>query len=127
MSLSNDSIKKKDFLKDKKILLADWGCADPDSFQCRDWIPLFEKMFGKLIILPLRNYYYFYGKKELNAKFLETIKKEKPDYLLFCNRYNEVEIDTLKKIKEISPQTKTILENGEKVQSFLRVNGFIFN
>ena len=126
MGLSNNQINKKDFLKNKKMLLATWGRGDKDSLQCRDFIPLFEKMFGELIILPLRNYYYFYGKKELNAKFLETIKKEKPDYLLSCNRYNEVEIDTLKKIKEISPQTKTILENGEKVQSFLRVNGFNF-
>ena len=125
MGLSANKTKNES-LKNRTLMLSTWGCGDKDTYQCRDWIPLFEKMFGKLIILPLRNYYYFYGKKELNAKFLETIKKEKPDYLLSCNRYNEVEIDTLKKIKEISPQTKTILENGEKVQSFLRVNGFNF-
>jgi hypothetical protein len=113
MSSSEEKILKTPSLKKRKILLANWGCADPDSLQCRDLIPLFKKMFGKLIILPLRNYYYFYGKRELNIKFLRIIKREKPDYLIFCDRYNEIEIDTIKKIKEISPNTKTILEQGD--------------
>ena len=113
MKLSIHKSNKKDSLKDKKLLLATWGCGDKDTYQCRDWIPLFEKMFGKLLVLPFRNYYYFHGKEALNKRFLDIIKEEKPDYLLFGQRYNEIAIETIKKIKEISPQTKTIIEHGD--------------
>lgn len=113
MELFTNKIKKENFLKDKKLLLATWGCGDKDIYQCRDWIPLFEKMFGKLIVLPIRNYYYYYGKEALNAKFLDIIEKENPDYLIFGQRYNEIEIETIKKIKKISPNTKTIIEHGD--------------
>jgi hypothetical protein len=113
MKLPLNKIKEEKFLKDKKLLLATWACGDKDIYQCRDWIPLFKKMFGKLIIFPIRNHYYFYGKNSLNSKLLDLIEKEKPDYLLFGHRYNEIEIETIRKIKKISPNIKTIIVHGD--------------
>jgi hypothetical protein len=111
----NDSEKTKSLnsLKNKKLFLATWACGDKDIYQCRDWIPFFEKMFGKVIVLPIRNYYYFYGREKLNERFLDILREEKPDYLLFGQRYNEIDVGTIRKIKEISPQTKTIIEHGD--------------
>lgn len=113
MKLSPNKIKEENFLKDKKLLLATWACGDKDIYECRDWIPLFKKMFRKVVVLPIRNHYYFYGKEILNTKFLEVIGKEKPDYIIFGHRYNEIEIETMKKIKKFSPNTKTIILHGD--------------
>ncbi|HTY43796.1 MAG TPA: glycosyltransferase [Patescibacteria group bacterium] len=103
-----------DSLKNKKILLATWGLADKDNFECRDWIPLFKKMFGKLITFTMRNYYYHHGKEALNSEFLRIIQTEKPDYLLFGpGFYSQLDIQTISKIKTASPLTKTIIEFGD--------------
>jgi len=105
---------KNDFLKNKTILLSTWGCGDKDHFHRRDWIPLFKKMFGKLIVFTPRDYHYRYGKKALNTEFLRIIQKEKPDYLLFGpSFFGQFSIETLVKIKELSPLTKTIMEFGD--------------
>jgi hypothetical protein len=113
MVLSKIKIKD-DFLKDKTIMLSTWGCGDKDTFECRDWTPLFKKMFGKLIVFASRNYYYNYGKKALNTEFLRIIQTEKPDYLLFGpGFYGQFYMETLAKIKELSPHTKTIIEFGD--------------
>jgi len=107
-------MKSKDFFKNKKLMLATWGCGDKDCFQRRDWVPLFEKMFSKLVIFAPRTYYYRYGKEALNKEFLRILESEKPDYLLFSpGFYGQFDIETLVKIKELSPLTKTIIEFGD--------------
>ena len=111
-------LKLKELLKNKTILLANWGCGDKDTFQCRDWIPIFKRVFKKVIVMSFRNHYYFYGKKILNENFLKIIEKQKPDYLIFGHRYNEIEIDTILKIKKLSPNTKTIIEYGDDDSRF---------
>lgn len=110
MKLNNN----KKSLKNKKLMLSTWGCQDRDTPQCRDWIPLFQKMFGELIIFGSRNYYYAYGKESLNKEFLEILQREKPDFLLFGpSFYGQFSMETIAKIKEISPKTKTIIEFGD--------------
>ncbi len=101
-------------LKNKKLMLSTWGCGDKDTFHCRDWIPVFNKMFGKLVIFTSRNFYYHYGKEALNKEFLRIIQQERPDYLLFSpGFFGQFEIETLAQIKKFSPQTKTIIEFGD--------------
>ncbi|MAH03327.1 hypothetical protein CMI39_00905 [Candidatus Pacearchaeota archaeon] len=100
-------------LKSKKILLASWGCKVKTSQEYRDWPPVFKKIFKKVILFSTKNEFYYFGKEALNKNFLDLLKKEKPDYLLICPVLNEFEIDTLLKIKEITPDTKTMMWTGD--------------
>tara|TARA_Y100000034_G_scaffold45936_1_gene56474 strand:+ start:3854 stop:5488 length:1635 start_codon:yes stop_codon:yes gene_type:complete len=100
-------------LRNKKILLASWGCKVKTSQECRDWPPIFKKIFKKVILFSTKNEFYYFGKEALNKNFLNLLQKEKPDYLLICPVFNEFEIDTLLKIKEITPNTKTIMWSGD--------------
>ncbi len=95
-------------LKNKSILLCPWGVDLKTNYQCRDWIPLFKKLFGRVIIFSPRSFYYKYGKDIMNKSFLNLVEKEKPDYILFTLSYEEFEIDTLLKVKELSPKTKVM-------------------
>jgi len=95
-------------IKSKKILLASWACNLQDHYQNRDWVPLFKKLFWTLIVFSPRDYYFRFGKDKMNKKFLEKVKKEQPDYILFGLSYDEFYPETLQSIKKISPQTITI-------------------
>ncbi|MEI6732037.1 MAG: glycosyltransferase [archaeon] len=44
----------------------------------------------------------------MNEMFLSLIKKDKPEYIFLLLMYDEFYIETLRKIKEISPKTKII-------------------
>jgi len=99
---------KKSILKNKTFLLASQGCKIRDHYQYLDWVPIFEKMFAKLIVFSTRDNYFRYGKEKMNQLFLEVIKNEKPDFTLLSMNYDEFEPETLLQIKEISPNTKVI-------------------
>ncbi len=106
--------KIRDYFRNKKLMLATWGCGSKDSFHFRDWIPLFEKMFSKLIVFSSRTYYFHYGKEALNKEFLRILESEKPDFLLFgLGFYGQFDVETLVNIKKLSPSTKTIIEFGD--------------
>ena len=100
-------------LKNKKILLASWGCKVKTSQECRDWPPVFKKIFRKVIFFSTKNNIYYSGREKLNKNFLKVLKEERPDYLLVCPSLSEFEIDTLLKIREITPNTKTIIWSGD--------------
>jgi uncharacterized protein YfkK (UPF0435 family) len=96
------------FLKNKKILFAAWACECKDSFIYNNWYLTLKEIFGEAILFDPRKYYFGYGKEIMNNNFLELIKKENPDYILFCITYDEFDLDFFDKIREISPKTKLI-------------------
>jgi hypothetical protein len=95
-------------LKTKKLLFAPWAADEKDHYQNRDWLPVFKKIFGKVILFSPKNVYYKYGKDRMNASFLDAVRKEIPDYLLMTLSYDEFEIETLKAIRNICPKIKII-------------------
>lgn len=95
-------------MKTKTILLASWMCTDKNNYQGRDWIPILKKLFKEVTIFSPRDIYFKYGKKAMNQQFLNLVKRKKPDYILFSLSYDEFYIETLPKIKIISPETKII-------------------
>jgi len=99
---------EKTRFKSKKLMLATWACNIKDHYQCIDWIPIFKKIFGKVIVFSLRDNYFRYGKPAMNQLFLEKVQQEKPDYLYFNTRYDEIDFNTITEIKRVSPHTKTI-------------------
>ena len=94
--------------KDKKLMFASWGCKIKDHYHYTEWIPFFKDFFGKLVIFSPRDFYYKYGKERMNKEFLSIISGQKPDYLLLSLSYDEFYIETLKKIKQLSPKTVII-------------------
>ena len=89
----------------KSLMLAAWASSLKEHYQCRDWIPFFEKKFNKFTNFSTRDYYFRYGIEKLNKHFLELVKKEKPDYLLISLSYDEIWPKTLEEIRKISSNT----------------------
>jgi hypothetical protein len=54
-----------------------------------------------------------YGREEVNKRFLELVEKEKPDYILYYSIVDEFELDTFLKVRDISPETISILFYGD--------------
>ncbi len=92
----------------KKILFAAWACHNKNYFPYQAWHTPLKKLFREFMTFDPQEYIYHHGKEAMNKKFLEIIEKEKPDFIYLWLIYNEFYIDTLLKIKEISPNTRTL-------------------
>lgn len=95
-------------LKNKKLLFAPVWAENKyyDGYQY--WYPSFKKLFKNIILFDPQKNARLYGNEEMNRKFLEIVKNEKPDYIFMWMITYEFFIETLVKIREISPKTKII-------------------
>lgn len=85
---------------------------------------------NKILYFNRRDYYLKYGKDKMNQMLLELIKKEQPDYVFTWLTWDEFYIDTLLKINEISPHTKTVVILGDdtiQFYDFSRYYALLFN
>lgn len=105
-------MKTKEFA-DKKIMFVSWGCEEKNHYHYTIWAPYFKESFGKAINFSSRTHYYRQGKDKMNSRFIEILKKEKPDYLLVALGYDEFYPETLLKMREASPNTITIAYFGD--------------
>jgi len=97
----------------KKMLLAAWSVNNPYWIINQAYhIPL-RKIFKEVINFDPQEETYKYGKKVMNKKFLELLKKEKPDYIHLFLVWDEFYPETLVKIKEILPNVKVTHWNGD--------------
>ncbi|MBS3082038.1 glycosyltransferase family 1 protein [Candidatus Pacearchaeota archaeon] len=97
----------------KKMLLACWSINNPYWIINQAYnIPL-RKIFKEVINFDPQEEIYKYGKKEMNKKFLEVLRKEKPDYIHLFLVWDEFYPETLVKIKEILPNVKVTHWNGD--------------
>ena len=93
-------------LKSKKLLMATWNCANKDFYQNRDWIQIFNELFGKQVVFSPRENYLRFGKEKMNSLFLKLVKKEQPEYIILSLSYEEFYPETLLNIKKMSPKSK---------------------
>src|SRR3989344_9305774 len=97
----------------KKMLLACWSINNPYWIINQAYnIPL-RKIFKEVINFDPQEEIYKYGKKEMNKKFLEVLRKEKPDYIHLFLVWDEFYPETLVKIKEILPDVIVTHWNGD--------------
>ena len=75
-------------------------------------IPL-RKIFKEVVNFDPQEETYKHGKKEMNRRFLETLRKEKPNYIHLFLVWDEFYPETLVKIKEILPNAKVTHWNGD--------------
>ncbi len=100
-------------MKKRKLLFAAWSCNNPKYYAYSTWNTPLRNIFQEVISFDPQEETYRYGKEIMNKKFIEIIKLEKPDYVFLWLIYEEFYIDTLLKIKEISPKTKIINYCGD--------------
>ncbi len=97
----------------KKMLLAAWSVNNPYWIINQAYhIPL-RKIFKEVINFDPQEEIYKDGKEVMNKKFLELLKKEKPDYIHLFLVWDEFYPETLVKIKEILPNVKVTHWNGD--------------
>lgn len=97
----------------KKMLLAAWSINNPHWIINQAYnIPL-RKIFREVINFDPQEEINNHGKKEMNKKFIELLKKEKPDYIHLFLVWDEFYPETLVKIKEILPKVKVTHWNGD--------------
>jgi len=95
------------------------------DFPYQNYYLVLKELFEKIVSFDVRWNYYVYGKKRMNEIFLEFVKKEKPEYLFMFIGSDLIELDTLLKIKKISP--KTIIFNlfGDENTAFESFSRYI--
>ena len=91
-----------------KLLFASWDAENKEEYPYQNWYLPLKRIFGDIKLFDPRIEYLRYGKEEMNKRFLMIVEKEKPDYIFFCLIYDEFYLETLKSIKRLSPNTKTI-------------------
>ncbi len=105
-------------LKKQKLVFAIWNGSSKKT----DPYPLFylplKKLFGKAILFDPRKIRHLEGSEKMNELFFSLIDKEKPNYVFTNVRRDEQTIETMEKIKEISPNTKIIAFSGDDDKDF---------
>ncbi len=115
---------------DKKLLFAAWAGENKYFSTYQTFYGPLKKIFNNIIMFDPQKNIYKYGQEGMNRRFLELVQKEKPDYIFFLISYDEFYVETLLKIKEISPKTITINYFGDddtQLDNFTRYYSLIFD
>ncbi len=100
-------------LKSKKLLFAPWAGSNKNYMSYQTFFIPTKKIFKNIIYFDPQKELNRHGKHGMNMRFLELIKKERPDYVLLWLIYDEFYLDTLIKIKKICPNIKLISYCGD--------------
>ena len=105
-------------LKKQKLIFAFLNSSvREDSLYQNYCLPL-KKLFGKVIIFDPLKETASKGYKKMEKLFVSLIKKEKPEYIFINARRDELTLETLEKIRKISPITKIISTSGDDDKDF---------
>lgn len=115
----------------KKVLLVAWGCENPkDTYMYQIYYLMLKKIFPLLTTFDSKKLYLRYGKDTMNGKFLNVIKKNKFDLILFALENEEFYPETLEKIRKICPDAKTaiiICDDDARFDSWSRYIALFFD
>lgn len=98
---------------DKKMLIAGWSCNNKYWVIYQAYHFPLREMFKEVVNFDPQEETYKHGKKIMNEKFINILKKEKPDYIMLFLVWDEFYPETLVKIKEILPNSKVFQWNGD--------------
>ncbi len=113
----------------KKVIFFGWGCNnESDSYMYQIWTYTLRKIFPSLINFDTKENYFKYGKKVMNKKLLDLIKKESPDLILFAFFNDEIYLDTLFKLKKVNAKTIIIsCDEDLKYENFYKFMSLFFD
>ncbi len=105
-------------LKKQKLVFAFLNSANKeDSLYQNYYLPL-KKLFGKTIIFDPLKITASYGYQQMEKLFVSLIKKENPEYIFINARRDELTLETLQKIRNLSPATKIVSTSGDDDKDF---------
>ena len=113
---SNAEVEK--ILKKQKIVFSFWNCSSTRDDPYQMWYLPLKELFEKAILFDPRKERFIHGSEKMNELFFELIEKEKPDYVFTNVRRDEQTIETMEKVREISPKTKIIAFSGDDDKDF---------
>ncbi|MEK6879730.1 MAG: glycosyltransferase [Nanoarchaeota archaeon] len=113
-----DYSKIRSILKGKKLLFSPWSAEDRFYVAYQQWFFPLKRLFGSVVTFDPKKIISLFGKGKMNKLFLDLVKKEQPDFIFFWLITDEFALETLDKIKEISPNTKTINFFGDDDERF---------
>ncbi|MEK6889147.1 MAG: glycosyltransferase [Nanoarchaeota archaeon] len=105
-------------LKKQKLIFAFWNCSSKKDTPYQNYYLPLKRLFGKTILFDPRKMRYLYGSDKMNSLLLSLVEKEKPHYIFLIVRREEMTIETMDKIKKISPSTKIIAFSGDDDKDF---------
>lgn len=100
-------------ISDKKLMFAGWACHDKYYGLYQIFDAPIRKIFRKVITFDPQEVLNWEGQEGMNKSFLETLKREQPDFLLLQVIYEEFYPSTFIEIKKVSPKTKVINFSGD--------------
>jgi spore maturation protein CgeB len=101
---------EKTSLESKKVLLAGWGCENPqDTYMYQIYYLILKKFFPNLETFDTKKNYFQFGKDKMNNNLLEFIRDKDYDLILFAFEYDEFYPETLEKIRDLYPRTKSVV------------------
>jgi hypothetical protein len=95
--------------KSKKVLFAGWGVENSnDTYMYQIYYLMLKKIFPLIETFDTKKIFFQSGKDSMNNQFLELLqKKDNYDLILFVLFYDEFYPETLEKIRELCPKSKT--------------------
>lgn len=118
MTIDYNKKEIESFFKTKKIFFAAWSCESKFYSGMAGWYHPLKRFFKEIIVFDPQKYIFLEGKDKMNEHFLNILKKEQPDYILMHGDAESLYMETLFKIKKISPNSKIIDFHGDDDTNF---------
>jgi hypothetical protein len=121
----------KSSLNSKEVLFVGWGAENPqDTYMYQIYFTLLKKIFPRMETFDSKKLYFQYGKKHMNSLFLKKISSKKYKLILFAMEFDEFYPETLKKIRELSSESKSaviICDDDAKFDNWSRYLSLFFD
>jgi spore maturation protein CgeB len=118
-------------LQSKNVLFAGWGAENPqDTYMYQIYYLLLKKIFPKMDSFDTKKEYFQLGKDKMNLNFLKKVQSKKYDLIISAQEYDEFYPETLKKIRELSPESKSMMiicDDDAKFDSWSRYLSLFFD
>jgi spore maturation protein CgeB len=121
--MSKSSLNKQKSSKINKILFVETKNKYYNLYQ--SWYFPLKRNCKELINFDPRWTSLCYGKQAMNKKFLDFVKKEKPEYIFMWIRPDQFYFDTLLEIRKSLPQTKVFTFFGDDDTVFESFSRFL--
>lgn len=99
-------------LRKRSLVAAMWGCEDANRWPYQ-WCRIFEKFLGEVIGFDPKKKKLQLGSKKMQEELFKIVQMKKPNFFIFLIESNEINIETIRRINQISPKTKTIVHFGD--------------
>lgn len=103
----------KGLLKKRTALCSLWNCEDKKNWPYQLGYLVYKDLFKEVFLFDPKMERLKYGSKIMKERLFDIIIDKNPDYIFLLLEANDIGLDTLEKIKNVSPKTKTIAIFGD--------------